>query len=79
MTTIITAKGQVTIPKAIRDALGLTPGTPVDFAVNKEGQIVIMKAQALPAKLPNRFEEARGKAVVKWRTQGLMSLLRDKD
>ena len=29
----VTSKGQVTIPKAIRDQLGLEPGSRVEFAV----------------------------------------------
>jgi antitoxin PrlF len=33
----ITSKGQVTIPKAIRDELGLLPGTEVDFVRDEEG------------------------------------------
>jgi antitoxin PrlF len=77
--TTITVKGQVTIPKHIRDALGLTPGSAVDFAVNREGQVVLNKADSAPSKAaakPDRFEAARGKADVKWRTQDLMALLR---
>jgi len=82
MTTTLTVKGQVTIPKQIRDALGLTPGSAVDFAVNREGQVVLHKAASAKGKagakvLPDRFDAARGKADVKWRTQDLMALLRD--
>lgn len=33
----LTSKGQVTIPKPIRDQLGLLPGTAVDFEVAGEG------------------------------------------
>jgi AbrB family looped-hinge helix DNA binding protein len=77
MSTTLTVKGQVTIPKQIRDALGLRPGTPVDFAVNREGQVVIQNAEASAGTQPDRFEAARGKADIKWRTQELMALLRD--
>jgi antitoxin PrlF len=31
MKTTVSEKGQVTIPKAIRDKLGLRPGTVLDF------------------------------------------------
>lgn len=44
MSTMLSVKGQVTIPKQIRDALGLKPGMPVDFAVNQEGEVVIHTA-----------------------------------
>ncbi len=80
MPTTLTSKGQVTIPKHVRDALGLAPGTAVDFAVNREGQVVLQKAKAdraVTARRPDRFEAARGKADVKWRTRELMALLRD--
>lgn len=76
MSTTLTVKGQVTIPKQIRDALGLKPGMPVDFAVNREGEVVIQKAGDDSTSTPNRFESARGKADVQWRTKDLMELLR---
>ena len=81
MATTLTVKGQVTIPKQIRDALGLTPGSAVDFAVNREGQVVLHKATQTGGKAsvktrPDRFDAARGKADVKWRTQDLMAMLR---
>ena len=79
MSTTLTVKGQVTIPKQIRDALGLSPGSAVDFAVNRDGEVVVhtvAKSKATAKTQPDRFEAARGKADVKWRTQDLMALLR---
>jgi len=91
MATTMTVKGQVTIPKKVRDALRLTPGDGVEFDVNREGQVVVHKARAQsraragarskaqPARKRDRFESARGKAQVKWRTDELMALLRGSD
>lgn len=72
----LTSKGQVTIPKQVRDALGLKPGMAVNFAVNQDGDVVIHRAAASTGRKLDRFEAARGKADVKWRTQELMALLR---
>jgi antitoxin PrlF len=79
MSTTLSIKGQVTIPKQIRDALGLRPGMPVDFAVNQDGDVVIHKAEGSVKSKPDRFEAVRGKADVKWRTKDLMELLRGED
>ncbi|HPG62087.1 MAG TPA: AbrB/MazE/SpoVT family DNA-binding domain-containing protein [Casimicrobium sp.] len=77
MSTNLTSKGQVTIPKHIRDALNLSPGGAVDFAVNALGQVVLLPATTRSAKkTADRFEAVRGKATVKWRTDELMKLLR---
>ena len=81
MSTTLTVKGQVTIPKPIRDAMGLTPGTSIDFAVNRNGEVVLHKADSGHANRKSRpqtdrFEAARGKADVPWKTQDLMALLR---
>lgn len=40
----ITSKGQVTIPKDIRDRLGLLPGTEVEF-VEEDGEARVRKAE----------------------------------
>jgi AbrB family looped-hinge helix DNA binding protein len=49
----IGAKGQVVIPKSIRDRLNLHPGDDVDFEVRDE-QIVLV-ARARPTGLGGRF------------------------
>ena len=77
MATTLTSKGQVTIPKHIRDAMHLKPGSAVEFAVGEAGSVVLKPAPL--AKRPgkrDRFEAARGAATVKWRTDDLMRLLR---
>lgn len=38
----VTSKGQVTLPKWIRDELGLVPGSEVEFKI-AEGQVVLRK------------------------------------
>jgi AbrB family looped-hinge helix DNA binding protein len=40
----LTSKGQVTIPKDIRDALGLLPGKPVRFEMEADGSARIVPA-----------------------------------
>ncbi len=39
MSTRVSERGQVTIPKAVRDRLGLEPGTELEFAA-QDGQLV---------------------------------------
>lgn len=79
MTTTMTVKGQVTIPKRVREALRLSPGDGVDFDVNRDGQVVVRKAGARRDSKPDCFESARGRAQVPWRTDDLMALLRGPD
>lgn len=43
MPTTVTSKGQVTIPKAVRDRLGIEPGNAVDFKLNADGNVVLLK------------------------------------
>ena len=42
MESAITSKGQITIPKAIRDQLNLTPGDKVKFFIQPDGHLVIL-------------------------------------
>ncbi|MDH3209186.1 MAG: AbrB/MazE/SpoVT family DNA-binding domain-containing protein [Burkholderiaceae bacterium] len=82
MPTTLTSKGQVTIPKHIRDALQLLPGSSVEFSLNSSGEVVLQPAQARKGKRhaqTDRFDAVRGRADVKWRTDELMKLLRAED
>ena len=45
MKSIVSEKGQVTIPKALRDRLGIRPGTELDFAAER-GRLVGRKVNA---------------------------------
>jgi len=42
MESAITIKGQATIPKAIREHLGLQPGDRVKFFVHPDGSVVLL-------------------------------------
>ena len=42
MESAITVKGQATIPKAIREHLGLKPGDRVKFFVHPDGTVVLL-------------------------------------
>lgn len=82
MTTTLTSKGQVTIPKRIRDELQLLPGAPVEFSVNAAGEVVLHRPRpAKGARSPtrDRFDAVRGSADVHWQTDELMKLLRSDD
>lgn len=82
MPTTLTSKGQVTIPKRIRDELQLLPGAPVQFSVNAAGELVLHRprpAKCAPRQHQDRFDTVRGSADVRWRTDELMKLLRTDD
>lgn len=44
MTTTMTVKGQVTIPKEVRDAIGIKPGDQLDVRATASGGVYIHKA-----------------------------------
>jgi AbrB family looped-hinge helix DNA binding protein len=79
MATTVTSKGQVTIPKHLRDSMDIHPGCKVDFEVNQEGEPVLRKCGSSEARSPDRFDAVAGTADIKWRTDELMALLRGDD
>jgi antitoxin PrlF len=73
----VTRKGQVTIPKRVRDYLGIEPGSIVGFELTQDGRIVLINQDAQPK--PSRFEKFRGTATTKLSTDELMAMLRGDD
>jgi len=57
MESAITVKGQATIPKAIRDHLGLKPGDRVKFFIHPDGTVVMLPK--LPASALRGFLKPR--------------------
>jgi AbrB family looped-hinge helix DNA binding protein len=78
MTSTMTSKGQVTVPKRLRDHLGLRPGAQVEFELRSDGEVVVRPAQ--PARRrrrgTRRFAKLRGTLETGMTTDELMRLLR---
>ena len=51
--TRMTTKGQVTIPKRLRDHLGLKPGSDIDFELAEDGRVFLSAhEEARESRLP---------------------------
>lgn len=74
MATNVTSKGQVTIPKPIRDRLGIKPGNAVEFELAADGQVVLVKVGR--QRRVSRFEALRGRAGAGLSTDEIMALTR---
>jgi antitoxin PrlF len=77
MPTKVLKNGRITIPKRIRDYLGLEPGTEVAFRQAADGSIVIERADA--ARSADRLAQLVGCAGPGPTTDELMALLRGDD
>ncbi|MFN7307314.1 MAG: AbrB/MazE/SpoVT family DNA-binding domain-containing protein [Acetobacteraceae bacterium] len=74
----VTAKGQVTSPKQVRDSLGNKPGSSVAFEVAEDGRVLLSKlgSRAAKARPPSRFAKLRGSASAGMSTDQIMALTR---
>ncbi|WP_420960679.1 AbrB/MazE/SpoVT family DNA-binding domain-containing protein [Brucella sp. IR073] len=77
MVTTVTAKGQVTIPKPVRDLLGIGPGSKVDFRQASDGSVVLTRADE--ARPVSRFEKFLGHAGPGPSTDEIMALTRGEE
>ena len=58
----VTVKGQATIPKPIRDHLGLKPGDRVKFFLHPDGSVVLLPKR--PASILRGIVKARRRATI---------------
>jgi len=74
LATRVTSKGQVTIPKPVRDHLGIGPGSQVTFRLAEDGSIVFEKADG--TRQPSRFAKLVGIAGPGPSTDEIMAMTR---
>jgi antitoxin PrlF len=74
--TKMTTKGQVTIPKRLRDHLGLEPGSNVEFELADDGRVFLTVGTGAPK---SRFARFRGSAKLGMTTDEIMALSRGED
>jgi antitoxin PrlF len=71
----VTRKGQVTIPKPVRDRLGIKPGSKVDFEIAEDGRAFLRRIGKGRVQ-PSRFDRMRGTATSGLTTDEIMALTR---
>ena len=71
----VTTKGQVTIPRKVREVLGITPETEVDF-IEEGGRFYLVKASEPVA--TGKFKKLRGIATTQMSTDEIMGLTRER-
>lgn len=71
----VTEKGQVTIPKGLRDELGIGAGTEVEFERRKD-TIVVRMAKTGSGRGRRLTERLRGRGDVQMTTEEIMALTR---
>jgi AbrB family looped-hinge helix DNA binding protein len=76
MSATVTARGQITVPKRVRDFLRLAPGSRVDFVLGEDGAIRLVNANGRPTRSARKF---LGYAKGEMSTEQIMALLRGDD
>ena len=74
MAATVTSKGQITIPKRVRDLLGIGPGSVVDFRRAEDGRIVMIKISKRSR--ASRLTRLRGHAGRGLSTDEIMAMTR---
>jgi AbrB family looped-hinge helix DNA binding protein len=72
----ITTKGQVTIPRTIRNKTGMLPNTEVEFTISDKNNVIIMKKKKRSSRGSDLIKKMRGRANTKMTTDEIMALTR---
>ena len=72
----ITSKGQVTIPLQIREKMGFSPSTEVEFKI-VENEVHLVKTKTPAGRGKALVDRMRGKATVKMTTDEILALTRN--
>lgn len=71
----LTVKGQITIPKKIREHLAIAPQDEVDFVV-KDDQVILVKSDRNADRFREHLKKIRCKGAVAMSTDEIMRLTR---
>jgi AbrB family looped-hinge helix DNA binding protein len=71
----VTDKGQITLPKELRDQLGIGPGTEVEV-IRRNDTLVVRKAADRPTRGAKLADRLRGRGDVALSTDEIMALTR---
>ena len=80
----VTIKGQVTIPKDIRDHLGIKPGSEVEFMPRADGKVELVRARENDDRkrleaLQDWFDRLEGTGDSGLSAEDVMAMTRDRD
>ena len=76
MPTNVTSKGQVTVPKSVRDYLGLKPGTAVIFERLPSWEVVLRPVRRKSKPSQSVSSRLRGRATIRMSTEEILALTR---
>ncbi len=68
----VTQKGQVTIPLEVRSALGIRPGSDVQFQLDRRGARLVVD----PERAADEIADMRGRGDVELTTEQILALTR---